>query len=150
LEKSVDETHLTWEQKREAENFLNIKKAIFARDTNDISQTNLMIHEINTGSATPIKQTPYRAAPSVREFIRKEVERLKEKCLIKESKSPWASPIVVVPKKGGKLRMCVDYRKLNAVTKKDAFPLPRIDELLEVFGCASWFSTLDLMSGYWQ
>ncbi|CAG8840478.1 26240_t:CDS:2, partial [Racocetra persica] len=64
LEKSVDETHLTWKQKRKAKNFLNIKKAIFARDTNDLGQTNLMVYEIDTGSATPIKQTPYRAAPA--------------------------------------------------------------------------------------
>lgn len=79
------------------------EKNIFAHDVNDLRQTNVVTHGIDTGSAVLIKQSPYWAAPSVHEFIRKEVEQLKEKGLIKDSKSPWTSPIVVVSKKGGKL-----------------------------------------------
>jgi hypothetical protein len=70
--------------------------------------------------------------------------------IIRPSKSPWASPVVVVDKKGGTKRFCVDYRGLNALTKKDQFPLPRIDELLETFRSKRWFTTLDLSSGFWQ
>src|ERR1044071_2790962 len=70
--------------------------------------------------------------------------------IVRPSYSPWASPIVVVGKKGGEKRFCVDYRKLNAIMKVDAYPLPRIDDLLDTLGGATWFSTLDLASGFWQ
>ena len=70
--------------------------------------------------------------------------------LIQESTSSWASPVVLVAKKNEKKRFCVDYRKLNAITKKDSYPLPRIDEMLDSLAGAKYFSTLDLMSGYWQ
>ena len=70
--------------------------------------------------------------------------------LIRESTSPWASPVVLVAKKNRKKRFCVDYRKLNVITKKDSYSLRRIDELLDSLAGATYFSTLDLMSGYWQ
>jgi hypothetical protein len=70
--------------------------------------------------------------------------------LIVPSKSPWTSPVVLVWKKNGERRFCVDYRKLNNVTKKDAYPLPRIDDLLDAIGPAKYFTSLDAASGYWQ
>ena len=69
---------------------------------------------------------------------------------VQPSDSPWASTIVLVRKKDGTLRFCVDYRGLNSVTKKDNFPLPRIDDLLDQIGESRYFSTLHLASGYWQ
>jgi hypothetical protein len=70
--------------------------------------------------------------------------------LIECSIGPWASPVVLVQKKNGKQRLCIDYQELNKITQKDAYPLPRIDDMLDSFGKTKWFTSLDLVSGYWQ
>ena len=70
--------------------------------------------------------------------------------VIRPSNSPWSSPLVLVKKRDGSLRFCVDYRKLNSITVKDAYPLPRIDDTLDALGDVKYFSTLDMSSGYWQ
>ena len=70
--------------------------------------------------------------------------------IITPSSSPWASPVVLVRKKDGSLQFCVDYRKVNAITRKDAYPLPRVDDTLDTLACCKWFTILDLLSGYWQ
>ena len=70
--------------------------------------------------------------------------------IIQPSSSPWASPVVLVKKKDGSLRFCIDYHKVNAVTRKDAYPLPRVNDALDAFASCKWFTTLDLLSGYWQ
>jgi hypothetical protein len=70
--------------------------------------------------------------------------------VVELSKSPWSSTIVLVKRKDGTTRFCVDFRKVNYVTKKDAHPLPRIDDTLDTLGGAQWFTTLDFASGYWQ
>merc|ERR1712044_80222 len=80
----------------------------------------------------------------------KEVQKMLKDGVIETSNSPWASPVVLVRKKDNTLRYCIDYRKLNAVTRKDSYPLPRIDDSLDSLGKAKYFSTLDLASGYWQ
>ena len=70
--------------------------------------------------------------------------------VIRKAKGPWGSPVVIVDKKDGTKRFCIDYRKINDITVTDAYPLPRIDDLLERFRKANWFSSIDLASGYWQ
>lgn len=114
-------------------------------------KTKLIQHEINLETTQPIALKPYsRRSPLEKEFIQNEIDRMLKQGIISPSESPWSAPVVIVKKKEGKLRFCVDYRQLNKVTKKDQFPLPRIDDLLDVFGKAKYFSTLDLASGYWQ
>lgn len=78
------------------------------------------------------------------------INDMKKQGVIRPSSSPWASPVVLVPKKNGQLRFCIDYRRLNAVTKKDVYPLPRIDDILDHLGKAKYFTSLDLASGHWQ
>ena len=123
---------------------------LFAKDGELPGRTGIIKHRILTGDAAPIIQRAYRSNPRDKEFIQNEIAKLMKQGLIQESKSPWASPIVIVPKKNGKLRMCVDYRAVNNVTKGDAYPLPRIDDMLESLNGASWFTSLDLASGFWQ
>ena len=116
----------------------------------DIGRTNIFKHEIITGNNSPVATQAYRSNPIKKQFIEREIEDMEMRGIIRKSKSPWASPVVVVDKKDSTKRFCVDYRKLNKITKIDRYPLPRIDELLETFRTASWFTTLDLASGYWQ
>ncbi|KAL5004187.1 hypothetical protein ScPMuIL_017643, partial [Solemya velum] len=106
-----------------------------------------------TGSALPIKQRAYRLPVHKREEVDKQVESMLEQGIVSPSLSPWASPIVLVEKKHDthkSYRFCVDYRKLNKVTKVDAYPLPRIDDTIDVLSGSQYFSTLDLASGFWQ
>jgi len=107
-------------------------------------------HVINLQDSFPIKQVPRRIPIYMREEINKIIMDMKNRGVIGESKSPWMSPTVLVKKKDGTIRFCIDFRKLNAVTKKDSYPLPRIDDIFDQLSGNSWFSTLDLKSGYWQ
>ena len=98
----------------------------------------------------PIRQKPYRLPFQKRETVESAVQEMQKEGIIRPSDSPWASPIVLVGKKDGSTRFCVDYRKLNAHTKKDAHPLPHIQDVFDQLKGAKIFSTLDLKSGYWQ
>lgn len=107
-------------------------------------------HEIPTTNETPIRSRPYRLTWEEDQHLRRELDELLDLGLIRPSAGVWTSPIFFVKKKEGTLRLVVNYQKLNQITVKDAFPLPRIDELLDSMGGARWFSTLDAASGYWQ
>lgn len=111
---------------------------------------NKVTHKINTGDSGPIKQRPYRISATERRVIEEEVQRMLKEDVIQPSDSPWSSPVVLVKKKSGEWRFCVDYRKLNKITKKDVYPLPRIDDALDCLAGAKIFSMMDLKSGYWQ
>ena len=123
---------------------------VLACSAADLGRTNRLQHHIHTGDATPIRQPVRRVSPHRREEVRQLLNQMLEKDVIEPSASPWASPIVLVQKKDGSTRFCVDYRKVNDVTRKDAYPLPRIDTTLDTLHGSKWFSTLDLVSGYWQ
>ena len=115
-----------------------------------LGKTCAVEHSIDTGDSRPIKQRPYRIPVHLHHVVDQQVEEMLARGLIRPSSSPWSYPIVLAPKKDGDNRFCVDFRRLNAVTRKDAYPMPRVDEIFDKLGGARYFSTLDLASGYWQ
>ena len=123
---------------------------IFSTGPHDLGRTDMVQHHIPTGEAAPIRQQPRRLPLCKREEAERAIKEMKELDVIEPSTSPWSSPIVLVSKKDGSTRFCVDYRKLNNITHKDSYPLPRIDDTIEALAGAEWFSALDLKSGYWQ
>ena len=122
---------------------------VFSQGDDDLGNTPLLEHGIET-HGPPLRQPYRRQNPAVRREEMAQVQQMLSSSVIRPSNSPWASPVVMVRKKDGSLRFCVDFRQLNAATVKDAHPLPRIDDLLDALHGAKWFSTLDLKSGYWQ
>lgn len=116
----------------------------------DLGCTELISHDIPLVDDVPVRQRYRRIPPSEYEVVKGHINQLLSAQVIRESSSPYASPIVLVRKKDGSLRMCIDYRQLNSKTRKDAFPLPHIEESLDALSGACWFSTLDLASGYNQ
>ena len=123
---------------------------VFSEGPHDMGRTNLVTHCIDTQDSRPIRQPPRRLPIAKQEIERAEVEKMLEKEVIEPSSSSWSSPVVLVTKKDGSTRFCVDYRRVNKVTRKDAYPLPRIDDTLDALSGSMFFSTLDLYSGYWQ
>lgn len=136
-------------QKEEVRKLLAGNSDLFSWSRSELSTTNATTHRIKV-HGDPIRQRPYRLGKVEEDFVKKELDELLAMGFIEPSSGEWAAPIVVVPKKGEKLRLCIDYRKLNMITVKESYPIPRIEESLEALGGASVFSSLDLMSGYWQ
>uniref|UniRef100_A0A5S6QQ76 Reverse transcriptase n=1 Tax=Trichuris muris TaxID=70415 RepID=A0A5S6QQ76_TRIMR len=116
----------------------------------DLGCTSVVRHEIRTGDAKPIKIGPRRTPYRHRSTMETLVDRMLRQGVIERASGPWSFPVVLASKKDGSSRFCVDYRKLNDVTEKNAQPLPRIDDALDALAGSRWFSTLDLASGYWQ
>lgn len=114
------------------------------------SGTTVIQHDIDVANARPIKQHAYRCPVSKREIMRREVEYLVQNGFAEKSNSPWSSPCILVPKADGSHRFCTDFRKVNAVTIPDAFPLPRIEDCIDNLGAAQYITKLDLLKGYWQ
>lgn len=125
-------------------------RACFAGPGEKLGACTVTTHRIDTGDARPIHQHPFAKAWKEREMVQEQVEEMLAAGVIEKSTSPWGSPVVMVKKKDGTWRFCVDYRKLNGVTVKDVYPLPRVEETLARLQGAAFFSIMDLQSGYWQ
>ena len=141
---------LTSEQCKQVAKLLKKHSSTFSECDEDLGRTGIIRHKIPTKEVRPIKQTLRRLPVHMSQEVDKQIDEMLKKDVIQPSASPWASSIVLVKKKDGSKRFCVDYRKLNDITIKDAYPLPRIDDSLDQLSGAEWFSCLDLNSGYWQ
>ena len=147
---SLDLSVLNEQEQARVKSLLDQYHAVFSSHDGDLGCTSLLAHDIPLLDNVPVRQRYRRIPPSEYEAAKAHINQLLESEVIRESSSPYASPIVLVRKKDGSLRLCVDYRLLNSKTRKDAFPLPRIEESLDALSGAQWFSTLDLASGYNQ
>ena len=115
-----------------------------------LGHTSACQHHIHIKDGPPVRQQPYRLPHMYKEAVEREIAMMLEEGIIEAANSEWASPIVIIKKKDDTIRLCVDYRKLNAMTQIDAYPMPRIDDILDQVGQARYITTLDLAKGYWQ
>ena len=134
----------------EVEKWTEVRPNVFALEGTPNGRMPSKSMKIDTGNTPPIRQRAYRTPLSKRIQVEEELRKMLDEGVIRPSKSEWASPITLVPKKDGSIRFCVDYRKINAATRKDAHPLPLIQDIFDSLTGAKVFSTLDLKSGYWQ
>lgn len=146
LDEAIDPS-LSLVEKQKLERLLLDYSDVFS---DELGYVDVVSHKIDTGNNAPIKQRPRRLPYTYREETSKHVNEMLDQNVIQPSTSAWASPVVLVRKKNGQLRFCVDYRKLNQISKCEAFPLPNISDLLDSLTDAKLFSTLDLHSAYWQ
>ena len=137
-------------QKLKLKHFLLEYADVFSKDDFDLGSTNIIECSLDTGDSQPIKQAPRRLGPDAMKAADTLIQELLDKKLITPSKSPWASPIVMVKKKNGSYRMCIDFRLTNMKLKADGYPLPRIQSSLDCLSNAKWFCSNDMTAGYWQ
>ena len=147
LKVDLQGSELTTKEMKELRGLLEEYSELFS--DGELGRTSKVKHGIST-SGPPIRQPIRRQPVALRKTVQEEVHKMLKNKVIRPSTSPWSSPIIMVRKKDGSWRFCIDFRKLNSVTHKDAYPLPRIDETLESLAGSTIFSTLDLASGYWQ
>ncbi|UYV63892.1 K02A2.6-like, partial [Cordylochernes scorpioides] len=138
---------LTLSQKNEIRQVLSKYSDLFS---SKLGKTNLAKHRIDTENAKPIKHKPYRVNPKERDIIKEQIQDMLQEGVIRASSSPWAFPVILVRKRDGNWRFCVDYRKLNSITVKDVYPIPRIDDVMDTLQGSRYFTAIDLRSGYWQ
>ena len=139
--------HLSLSERQELVAIILQFKNIFPDVPN---RTTVAYHDVDVGTASPIKQHPYRLSPVKVKHLQKEIEYMLDNDIIEPSKSEWSSPCVLVPKPDGSYRFCTDYRKVNSVTKTDSYPIPRIDDCIDKIGTAKFVSKFDMLKGYWQ
>ena len=134
----------------EAKEMLKRNARVFSKTDMDMGRTNLVKHHIKLTDPVPFKESYRRIPPQMYDEVKAHIQEMLDLGAIRPSNSPWASAIVLVRKKDGRLRFCIDLRRLNSRTVKDAYSLPKIESILDSLIGAQIFSTLDLKAGYWQ
>lgn len=129
---------------------LSMRAGVFSLGEWDVGLAKVVEHTIRISDSRPFRERSRRLAPADIDDVRRHLQKLLAAGMIKESRSPYASPIVVARKKNGSIRMCIDYRTLNARTIPDQYTVPRIDDALDCMTGSRWFSVLDLRNGYYQ
>ena len=147
---NVEEIVVPTEQKNKISMVIIENSDVVANSDKVLGQTQFVRRKINTGDHPPIILKPYRTPLKKRKLVEGAVKDMMGAGLIERSVSPWSFPIVIVSKKDWGHRFCVDFRALNNSTKPLAYPLPLIDDILALLGKSTYFSTLDVRSGYWQ
>lgn len=151
---TIDEVNinpnLTLQQRQNVLNLINLYRDCFAQTLSELGCTNVTEMNIELDDTTPVAYRPYRLSHSERAIVREMVQELLDNDIAEESNSTYASPIILVKKKTGGYRLCVDFRALNRKTRKDHFPMPRIDDQLDMLNGNKYFTSLDLASGYYQ
>ena len=140
----------TQEQIQQIQRLLSDFDTLFSKGDTDIGYCPFVEHRIEFDDERPFKQRYRRIPPSMLDEVRDHIEQQLSAGIIRRSHSPFSSNVVLVRKKNGQLRICIDYRHLNSRTKKDNYALPRIDEILDSLVGNTWFSVLDMKSGYHQ
>ena len=138
------------ESQERAKKILSEFNDVFAFHLMELGKTSLVKHVIKLDNPVPFKERYRRIPPHQFEEVQKHLKEMEDIGAIRRSNSAWASPVVLVRKKDGSLRFCIDLQKLNARTIKDTYSLPRIEESLDCLNGSQIFSSLDLKSGYWQ
>jgi len=149
-ETTIANTRLAADVDQQLKEILAKHANTFATDSNDLGFCSLLEHDIDTGDSPPIKQSPRRPPLSAGDAETEIINEMLAAGVIEPSTSEWASPVCLVKKPDGSYRFCIDYRRVNAVSRKDGFPIPDIQDALDSLRGARWFATLDLLSGYWQ
>ena len=140
----------TEDQQRTAKELLIDSADVFSKDDLDLEKCNILKHDIKITGPQPFKERYRRIPPHLYEEVKTHLQEMVEVGAIRRSFSPWVSAVVLVRKKDGGLRFCIDLCKLNNRTVKDGYSLPHIEDTLDCLHGAVWFSTLYLKSGYWQ
>ena len=135
-------------EKQQLQNLISKHLDVFAENDEDIGRVQLVEHQIDTGDAAPVRARARFYSPTQRMAINAEVDKYKAAGIVRPSSSPWAAPVLIVKKKDGSNRMCVDYRQLNMVTVPDSFPLPHMRTLFDKLYGAKWFAAFDVLWGY--
>jgi hypothetical protein len=125
---------LTPEQRQKTKDFIRINSSSFSKSEFHLGRTTLVQHRIDTGDCAPFKEQLRRHALAYLPVIDEHVDRMLEADVIEPAVFPWASNVVLVRKKNNSLRFCIDYRRLNSITTKDSYPLPRVEDCLRSLG----------------